>query len=292
MSLRLDIPQLRAFATVARLGGFTRAAASLNLTQSAVSWQVRRLEERVGGPLLARDPDGVGLTGRGRDLLPDAERVLAAHDAAVDRLRRSDLAGRVRFGCAEDVIAERLAGVLGRFRRLHPEVRLEVAVDASPLLRARVRAGALDAAILQESGQEPGVAPGRVLWRETPLWARGPDSAIEALRPLPLVTFGESCVYRAAATTALDAAGVPWFPILECPGVTGVRAAIAAGVGIGVLAPRHLALPGGAIEAARTLPPLPGSAIVLVESADPPVPVAPLVALVLDELGAPRDAAA
>jgi len=236
MSLRLEIPHLRAFVTVARLQSFTRAAETLNLTQSAVSWQVRRLEERIGRTLLSRGTTAIGLTPHGRDFLADAMRVLSAHDQAIDSLRRSDLAGRVRFGCAEDLIAERLSDVLSRFQRLHPGVRLEVVVDASLVLKRRVESGDLDSAIVQ---QEAGGPAGQFLWREQPLWVGAPDARIGEERPLPLVTFGKDCVYRAAAAAALEAAGIDWYPVLECSSVAGVRAAVAAGIGVGVLAERH-----------------------------------------------------
>lgn len=284
MALRLEIPHLRAFATVARLASFTRAAERLHLTQSAVSWQVRRLEARVGRVLLDRAPDGIHLTAEGRDLLSDAERILGAHDQAVDKLRRSDLEGRVRFGCAEDVIAERLAGVLGRFRRLHPGVRLEVVVDASGPLKARVEAGVLDTAIIQ---QPAGESAGRPLWREQPIWARGREMTLDTAEALPLVTFGTDCVYRAAAGAALDRAGIEWFPVLECFSIAGVRSAIAAGIGVGVLARRHL---DARLEVVGedVLPPLAENEIVLAgPAAQAGTPLAALTELMLDELTVP-----
>lgn len=281
--MRLEIPHLRAFVTVARLGNFTRSAERLHLTQSAVSWQVKRLEERVGRRLLRRTAEGVSLTADGSDLLPDAEQILSVHDLAVDRLRRSDLEGRVRFGCAEDLIAERLAGVLSRFQRTHPGVRLEIVVDASAVLERRVELGDLDTAIVQRPASETG---DHLLWREQPLWVRSHGSAIDEARPLPLVTFGEACVYRAAASVALDQAGIAWFPVLECFSIAGVRSAVAAGIGIGVLAQRHLDSRLVITDEPR-LPKLPENDFILV---GPPVgtttPVAVLTDLMLEELTA------
>ncbi len=282
--MRLEIPQLRAFVAVVELQSFTRAAERLHLTQSAVSWQVKRLEARIGRELLRRGPDGITTTADGRDLMSDALRVLAAHDVAVDRLRRSDLEGRVRFGCAEDLIAERLAGVLGRFQRFHPAVRLEVVVDASAVLRRRVATGDLDTAIIQQ----PSGGGGRFLWREQPLWVRSRDTVIDRRRPLPLVTFGEDCVYRAVAGSALDQAGIAWFPVLECFSVTGVRAAIAAGVGVGVLAARHLDARLEALDGDDGLPMLGENDFVIVDARDGADTLAAhLIELVLEELQVP-----
>lgn len=282
MPLRLEIPHLRAFAAVAELGSFTRAAKRLHLTQSAVSWQVRRLEARIGHTLLNRSHDGVCLTAHGRDLLSDAERVLSAHDQAVDRLRRSSLRGRVRFGCAEDLIADRLAGVLSRFRRMHPGVQLEVVVDPSPVLQQRVDDRDLDAAIVQRPA---GADDAHRLWREQPLWVCGQDAPLDLASPVPLVTFGPACVYRAAANAALDCAGVAWFPVLECPSLAGVRSAIAAGIGIGVLAERHLDARLHVMEGTDWLAPLPENDFVLAGPTAPAgTPVAVLTNLMLDEL--------
>src|SRR5690606_32900719 len=140
---------------------------------------------------------------------------------------------------SEDVVALHLTDLLARFRRLHPGVRLEIVVDTSIALRRRFERGDLDAALFQAPlGDHRG---GRPLWRERPRWLIGSDESVLAQRPLPLVTFGEACVYRVAATAALDAAGLPWFPVLECPSLAGVQAAIRAGIGVGVLARRHLA---------------------------------------------------
>ncbi len=291
--MRLEIPHLRAFVTVARLGSFTRAAERLNLTQSAVSWQVRRLEQRVGHVLLDRAHDGIRPTAHGRDLLGDAERILATHDQAVDKLRRSDLEGRVRFGCAEDLIAERLAAVLSRFRRLHPGVRLEVVVDASAVLKERVEARDLDTAIIQ---QPAGETCGRHLWSEQALWVRGPGTAIDLSAPLPLVTFGSACIYRAAASAALEGAGLSWFPVLECFSIAGVRTAIAAGIGLGVLAGRHLDSSIEAIAQDGPLPRLPENDFVLAgPEPEAGTPLAILTELMLEELtqpGQPAEVAA
>lgn len=273
MSLRLDVPHLRAFVAVVESGSFTRAAGRLNLTQSAISWQVKRLEERIGRPLflrqVGRTADGVTATAEGADLLAHARRVLAAHDAAVEHLRRSDLAGGIRFGCSEDLIAERLAGLLARFRRSHPGVRLEIVVDTSIALRRRFEGGELDAALVQVplGGGTGGGLPGQPLWRERPRWLVGADLGLLDQRPLPLVTFGEACVYREAARSALAAASLPWFPVLECPSLAGVQAAIRAGVGVGVLARRHLVEGLAEAPASAGLPALPENAFALLADA-------------------------
>ncbi|MGF1529028.1 MAG: LysR family transcriptional regulator [Candidatus Competibacterales bacterium] len=279
--MRLDIPHLRAFATVAEVGNFTRAAERLALTQSAVSWQVKRLEERLGRTLLRREPWGVTPTPDGRELLAHAVRVLVAHAAAVAHLLRSELRGRVRFGCAEDLIAERLAQVLGRFRRTHPGVRLEVIVDTSSALHARVTAGEIDAALVQ---QGVGVGEGVVLWREEPLWVGSVDVALP-MEPLPLVAFGRDCLYRQLACAALDRRGAPWFPVLEAPSIASVRAALLAGVGVGVLAARHMVTGLVALDTSL-LPPLPPLDYALIGQGSAEVPATrALVTEVREALG-------
>lgn len=223
------------------------------------------------------------------DFHADAERILLVHDEAVDRLRQSDLKGRVRLGCADDVIAERLAVSLARFRRVHPEVRLEVVVDTSPSLKWRFLEGELDTAIVQ---QHSGLGAQRVLWREQPPWELQREAMVDALRPLPIVSFGKPCDYWAAATQALGNAGIDWFPVLECSSTTAVRSAIAAGVGVGILAARHFDPVANALTQSENLPRLPIHDFILLEAGEEKPSATALIAILLDEFGISEQAAA
>lgn len=115
-----DPTLLRAFVAVKETGGFTRAAQRLHLTQSAVSHQIRRLEEQVGRPLLYRTTRTLTLTEDGNDFLQHAEQILASLDALSRRFQPSPVCGVVRFGVPETFLGERLPQLLSRFARAFP----------------------------------------------------------------------------------------------------------------------------------------------------------------------------
>src|SRR6185369_1801709 len=138
-----------AFKTVIDAGGVTRAAQRLHLSQSAVSHKIARLEERIGRPLLHKMDSGIGPTEDGRDLLAYAERLVAIHDEAAERFKRSQLSGRIRLGITEDAAGKELATILGRFKRLHPGVKLTARVAQSLTLAGWLKSKAIDLAVLQ-----------------------------------------------------------------------------------------------------------------------------------------------
>jgi len=148
-AVQLDVESLRALLAVLDNGGMTRAAGQLNLTQSAVSWKVKRLEERVGRPLLIREGHAIRPTRDGRALIDDARRLVDIHDRAVARLRSSELTGTVKVGSNEEVDAERMASLLGRFRLAHPQASIEFIIDHTEHLAKKVDAGEIDVAVIQ-----------------------------------------------------------------------------------------------------------------------------------------------
>src|SRR5689334_17417518 len=106
VTMRLDIDSLRAFKTVVDLGGVTRAAQKLNLTQSAISHKLARLEERIGRPIAFKSGTGITPTADGRSLLAYAERLIALHDEAAEHFKSSELSGQVRLGSSEDAATD------------------------------------------------------------------------------------------------------------------------------------------------------------------------------------------
>lgn len=237
--MRLDIDSLRAFKTVLELGGVTRAAHKLNLTQSAVSHKLTRLEERIGRPILLKGSNGFVPTSEGRSLLSYAERLIALHDEAAAHFRSSELAGEVRLGATEDAASEWLAAVLGRFRRLHPRVSLSIRVAQSLVLEEWLRVGALDLAMMQifVHDKEPHDLE---LWREDLIWVQSTDHPFTLGNHVPFVSFDENCFYRRAAREALAATGRKLDIVLECPSCEGVAAGVRHGLGVGVISRRHL----------------------------------------------------
>lgn len=264
----LELELLRTFAAVAEGGGFTRAAERLHRTQSTVSQQLKRLEERLGTPLLARNTRSVTLTERGELLLGYARRLLALNDEALSALEETRLRGNIRLGSAQEVADGGLAEMLAHFTRLHPGVALEVRVDANLKLRDEVERGELDLAVLfQEPGQGlNGSAKCEVVKRLRRVWVASRQFSINEEEPLPLVLANGPCIFRNAVLGALDAINQPWRIALSTPSLAGIRAALRAGLGVGVRTEQWLEPDLRIID--QGLPPLPDVELALLTAAD------------------------
>lgn len=237
--MKLDVESLRALRAVVDAGTFTEAAARLGMTQSAVSWKIKRLEERVGMELVKRASTDLEATPNGRDLLDYADRILSAHDEAVEHLTRSDLAGVIRLGANEDLRGGQLADVLARFGRQYPQIRLDVRVQLSGVVREWLDDGDVDLAVVQIPASE--VRPDDVeLWRESLHWVHGAEHEFSPDDVVPVVSFGPGLVYLDHAEESLKRGGLRWRTVLECPMLSGVQAAVEAGLGIAALNPRNV----------------------------------------------------
>lgn len=226
----MDLALVQAFIAVVDSGGFTRAAARLNRTQSTVSAQVARLEELLGRRLLLRDTRNFALSPEGERYLPYARRLLALEAEARAELNSTVRMQPVRLGVIEDFSDAALPDELARFVTSHPEVQLEVLAGTSAELAARLEDGRLDLVVMKE----PERRPGALSRKQIALAWRGLNR-LAALRPLPLAVFPGGCALRARATAALERAGIPWRIAYESPSRAGVRGAVAAGLGISLL---------------------------------------------------------
>ena len=235
ISLRtnLNMDVLRTFVMGFELGSFSKAAKHLGRSQSAISTQLRRLEEQVGKPILEKSGRGLSLTTAGERLLSYAKRILELNDEVIDGLRDGDVEGSVRLGIPQDFAEGWLTGLLGRFARAHPRVRVEVRAEQNVLLMERLHDGELDLA-LAWGGNNDGVAVERLV--DLPMvWIGRPDwDGVKALggEPLPLVAFEPPCVFRSAGIEALDRAGIAWRLAFTSASLAGLWAATGAGLGI------------------------------------------------------------
>lgn len=273
-----DLDVLRSFVAGVDLGSFGRAADRLGRSTSAVSAQLKKLEEQAGVPLLRKAGRGLALTDAGETMLAYARRLLELNDQASVAVRGAQLQGRVRLGLQEDFGEILLPRVLGRFARAHPQVRIEARVARNADLLARMAAGELDLALAWD--HDP-ARPHGVRLAELPLcWIgpAGPDPAQDA-RPrdadgaLPLVAFEAPCLFRVRATAALDQAGIAWTSAFISPSLAGLWAAVSAGLGLMVRTP--LGLPAGLRVMAPGeggLPPLPGLSLSLYHARGRPGP--------------------
>lgn len=206
MPRNLDLTSLRAFATVAEAGGVTRAAGLLNLTQSAVSMQIKRLEQSLGQEFFARAARRLTLTPEGEQLLGYARRMLELNDEALSRLTDSAFEGELRLGVPHDIVYPAIPRILARFAALYPRVRINLVSSFTNLMHESFVRGELDLMLTTEEAIDP---RGEELAARDLIWIGVEGGAAGQRRPLRL-GFEEVCRYRALAQNALDAAGIPW----------------------------------------------------------------------------------
>jgi DNA-binding transcriptional LysR family regulator len=236
---RLEIDALRALWAIRHHGGITRAAEALGLSQSAVSHKIKRLETSLDCDLLGRKPGGAIFTAAGEDLLDYAGKILGLHDEALLSLSKASLEGRIALGLTEDTACSDLARILGRFRRLHPNVAVRTKVRMSLVLRAMLERGELDAAILQVFAHE--VRPTDVvLFREELHWVKHPELSLPQQGPIPFLSFDDECFYRRWALDIGQDGGIVLETVYECASAAGIVAAVTSAMGVALLSGRHL----------------------------------------------------
>ncbi|MCP4327248.1 MAG: LysR family transcriptional regulator [Alphaproteobacteria bacterium] len=245
MTRDLDLDLLRGFLAVVDTGGFTKAARHLNRVQSAVSTQVRKLEEITGTVLLERGRGrSVGLTDAGETLAGHARRMLALNDEALARFGRGGVSGAVRIGTTDTYAYNYLPRVLSLYAQNNPRVELEVHCKSSRLLLRALDRGEIDFALVT---RQPERHDGDIVRRESLVWAMARGYRIDQQDPLPLAFMPRGCAFRAAGLAALDGAGLAWRLAFRSEGPAGVLAGVRAGMAMTVL-PRST-LDGGLMVA-------------------------------------------
>lgn len=263
--VNFDIDVLRSFVTGMELGSYARAAEHLGRSTSAVSAQLKKLEEQAGTALFRKAGRGLALTDAGETLLTYARRLLALNDEAVSALSGVDLAGHVRFGVQEDLGETLLPQILGRFARAHPKTRIETRLARNADLLKRIASAELDLAIAwgDQSRQAPAAMAGEHLADIAMRWIgpRGGLGRPGGDEPLPLVMFEAPCLFRSVAIEILDRAGIAWRIAVTSTSLAGLWAAISSGLGITLRTeiglPGHLTVLGGESGLPTRLPTLP-----------------------------------
>ncbi|BBD07733.1 LysR substrate-binding domain-containing protein [Desulfovibrio ferrophilus] len=245
---------LRTFVAATDSGSFTGAARLVNRTQSAVSMQIKRLEDELGCVFFERRARGVVLTADGETLYRYALRILRLYDEAAASLSAPETKGVIRFGTPEDYASTHLPVILKRFAEVFPLVRVDVLCDTSPRLLEALTAGELDLCLCTSSH---GLEGGRSVGKMALCWI-GPERGFsQSDEPLPLAVFHEGCTYRRWALEALEKAKVNYRIAYASPGVAGVLAAVRAGLAVAPLT-RSIVAPGCRIYGnAEGMPPLP-----------------------------------
>lgn len=231
---------LRAFIAVAETGGFSAAAERLLRGQSAVSLQIKRLEERLGCRLFDRTSRRVSLTVQGERALEHARRVLAGLEALDAEFLGAEVSGTVRLGAPEDFATVHLPGVLAQFARSYPKVALEVSCELTLKLVERFDAGGLDLALIK---RDPAHARfGLSIWREPLVWVARPGLSLPAGSTVQLAVSPAPCIYRQRALNALADARRSAHVAYACASLAGTLAAVRAGLGVTVL-PKEMVPP-------------------------------------------------
>lgn len=228
----LDLDLLRTFVAVVDAGGFTRAGTRVNRTQSTVSQQIRKLEEDLGRRLLDRVGGQVTPTEEGELLIGYARRLLAISAEARAALTDPGHAAVVRLGVPEDFAGRRLTDLLSGFARVCPHIRLDTTSGWSVALQRGLQADDLDLSLVK---RDVDGSPCLARWPERLVWVAG-RTADAAIDPLPLALFPPGCIYRSRAVEAVEASGRRWRVAFAGQGLAGVQAAIASGIGVGLLA--------------------------------------------------------
>ncbi|NWA24491.1 LysR family transcriptional regulator [Pseudomonas gingeri] len=249
-----DALLLKTFVAVVDEGGFSRAAARLHLTQSAVSGHLRRLEEQVGKPLLTRTTRSQQLTADGERLMAYARGILALNRDAWAELTRSAFQGNLRIGVSEEFADARLLRDLQAFAADYPGMQINVQVSIPGSLLSLMKQGELDVVVgsLCESSE-----PGLALWQEPLVWAWSAQPLGTLPTPLPLALFPEPCPYREAALTRLAQAGIPQRTAMLCTSYAGLQAAALAGFAIAPMTRSQVSQGLAVLGAEHGLPPLP-----------------------------------
>jgi DNA-binding transcriptional LysR family regulator len=229
----LDLELLRSFVSVVDAGGFTRAGERVHRTQSTVSQQIKRLEDDIGRPLLNRSGRQVVPTEDGERLLSYARRLLSLAEEARDVLARPTNEGAVRLGIPEDFAAYRLTKLLASCSRSRPGLRLDVRADQSVYLRRDLERGELDLALLKRNAGEKG---GIAVWPERVHWVTSKAHPVtRKFESVPLIFFPAGCLYRTRAIHAIESAGRSWHMAYTSSSLSGIQAAVAAGLGLSIL---------------------------------------------------------
>lgn len=206
MPRNLDLAALRSFVTVADVGGVTRAAGYLNLTQSAVSMQIKRLEDSLGMQLFLRAARKLALSPEGEQLLSYGRRMLALNDEALSRFASTACEGEIRLGVPHDVVYPAIPGILKRMSQAWPCLRINLVSSFTLLMKDDFARGGFDVILTTEETPDHGA---EVLGARPLVWVGAPDGSAWQRRPLRL-GFKDTCIFRPRAQAALDEAGIPW----------------------------------------------------------------------------------
>lgn len=283
--MSFDAFALECFLAVAETGSFTRAAARISRTQSAVSQQITKLETQIGKPVFIRGRH-LTLTSEGEVLLSYAKKIVQLNRSAMDCFMHSELQGEVRFGLPEDFTSVLLPQVLAEYAALHPRILLNVECDLTLNLFERFKKKEFDL-ILVKMNRPEDFPNGTDVWSEGLEWVGDHDlfNSDEG-QPVPLVLSPQPCLYRARAIQSLEKNNIKWRIVFSSHSYAGKVAAVKAGMGLTVLprnmVPRDLEI----IKVNKNIPKLDDTHISLIKDHDKNLAVNSFEDFVIEKLKA------
>jgi DNA-binding transcriptional LysR family regulator len=240
MTAPLDLDQLQSFCAIADCGSFTEAARRVNKTQSAVSMQIKRLEERLGHPLLSRDGRSVTLTHHGEVLYERARKMLRTNAEILDHFNDGDLAGSIRFGVPDDYAVRLLPVILSSFQRTHPRIAVDVSCMASEQLLEGMRVGRYDLIVFTQGTDQNF---GELFRTERMFWVASHGGQALANQPLAIACGPQCCIWRKDAMEALERSSLDYRVAYTSSNATAISSAVLSDLAVGFL-PESALQPG------------------------------------------------
>lgn len=240
MATPLDLDQLQSFCAIADCGSFTEAARRVSKTQSAVSMQIKRLEERLGRALLNREGRSVNLTRHGEALYARARRMLRINAEILDHFSDGDLAGSIRFGVPDDYAVRLLPVILSSFQRTHPRIAVEVSCMASEQLLEGMKAGRYDLIVFTQGTDQ---TYGELFRTERMFWVASHGGRALASEPLAIACGPTCCIWRTDAMASLNRIGMDYRIAYTSSNATAISSAVLSDLAVGFL-PESAMQPG------------------------------------------------
>ena len=232
MAAPLDLDQMHTFVAIADTGSFTRAADEVHRTQSAVSMQMRRLEERIGKPLFEKEGRSNKLSEEGERLLSYARRLIHLNRETLAAFDDRRLEGTIRIGTPDDYADRFLPEIMARFARSNPRVELTVICEPTPGLVEHIKRGNLDLALVTHDDAR---GQSEVVRREPLLWVSSANHATHEQETLPMAFGRPNCIWRRAACDVLDRMNRDYRVLFTSFSATVITAAVLSGLAISVL---------------------------------------------------------
>jgi DNA-binding transcriptional LysR family regulator len=256
----LESDLLRAFLIVAEAGNVTHAASNVGRTQSAVSLQIKRLEETIGKPLFERGPRGVVLTESGRQLLPYAHRIVSLMEETTAAMRRKPLDGLVRIGIPEEYGHTVLPRALAAFTETHPSVDVTVMCGYTAQQMEALENDQLDLAVVFDWSAH---VYGEVLFIDPTVWVTSDVHRLHERNPIPIAVYGRSSWCTDFAIRSLKQHNLAHRVAYSCDTSGGLKIAVTAGLGIAPLSRSNIPADCRELTTADGFPPIDFSRVVL-----------------------------